>query len=37
MTEDVDKQAFREAMKPVYDKFSDQFGKELVDEIVNTK
>ncbi|MGF9818326.1 TRAP transporter substrate-binding protein [Brevibacillus agri] len=37
VTEDVDKQAFREAMKPVYDKFSDQFGKELVDEIVNTK
>lgn len=37
VTEDVDKKAFREAMKPVYDKFSDQFGKELVDEIVNTK
>lgn len=37
VTEDVDKQAFREAMKPVYDKFSGQFGKELVDEIMNTK
>ncbi|MGG1984798.1 hypothetical protein ABFY69_00300 [Brevibacillus brevis] len=37
ITEDVDKQAFRDAMKPVYDKFSGQFGKELVDQIVNTK
>ncbi|WP_301170244.1 TRAP transporter substrate-binding protein [Brevibacillus nitrificans] len=37
ITEDVDKQAFRDAMKPVYDKFSGQFGKELVDEIMNTK
>lgn len=37
VTEDVDKQAFRDAMKPVYDKFSGQFGKELVDEIMNTK
>lgn len=37
ITEDVDKQAFRDAMKPVYDQFSGQFGKELIDEIMNTK
>ena len=37
VTEDVDKQAFRDAMKPVYDKFSGQFGKDLVEQIMNAK
>lgn len=37
ITEDVDKQAFRDAMKPVYEKFSGEFGKDLVDEIMNSK
>lgn len=37
ITEDVDKQAFRDAMKPVYDKYSADFGKELIDQILNAK
>lgn len=29
--------AFREAVKPVYEKYEDKFGKELIDSILNTK
>ena len=37
ITEDVDKQAFREAMKPVYEKFKDQIDQDLLNQILNTK
>lgn len=29
--------AFREAVKPVYEKYEDKFGKELIESILNTK
>ncbi len=29
--------AFREAVKPVYEKYQDKFGKDLIDSILNTK
>jgi len=35
--ENPDRAAFREAMKPVFDQFQGQFGKDLVQRIVNTK
>lgn len=37
ITEDVDKQAFRDAMKPVYEKFAGQIDQELLKQIMNTK
>lgn len=37
ITEDVDKQAFRDAMKPVYEKFAGQIDQDLLNEIMNTK
>ncbi|CAM3302775.1 MULTISPECIES: TRAP transporter substrate-binding protein [Brevibacillus] len=37
ITEDVDKQAFRDAMKPVYEKFAGQIDQDLLNEILNTK
>lgn len=37
ITEDVDKQAFRDAMKPVYEKFADQIDQDLLNQIMNTK
>ncbi|MEK7220024.1 MAG: TRAP transporter substrate-binding protein, partial [candidate division NC10 bacterium] len=35
--EQPDRAAFREAMKPVFEQFQGQFGKDLVQRIVNTK
>ena len=35
--ENPDRAAFREAMKPVFEQFQGQFGKDLVQRIVNTK
>jgi len=35
--EDPDRPAFRDAMKPVFERFQGQFGKDLVQRIVNTK
>jgi TRAP-type C4-dicarboxylate transport system substrate-binding protein len=35
--EDPDRAAFREAMKPVFEQFQGQFGKDLVQRIVNTR
>jgi tripartite ATP-independent transporter DctP family solute receptor len=35
--ENPDRVAFREAMKPVFEQFQGQFGKDLVQRIVNTK
>ena len=35
--EKPDRNAFREAMKPVFDQFQGQFGKDLVQRIANTK
>ena len=35
--EHPDRAAFREAMKPVFEQFQGQFGKDLVQRIVNTK
>ncbi|RNB76608.1 TRAP transporter substrate-binding protein [Brevibacillus panacihumi] len=37
ITEDVDKQAFRDAMKPVYEKFAGQIDQDLLNKILNTK
>ncbi|MBI5601778.1 MAG: DctP family TRAP transporter solute-binding subunit [Deltaproteobacteria bacterium] len=37
VTRDVDREAFRKAMAPVYDKFSSQFPKADIDAIRNTK
>ncbi|GAX90177.1 TRAP transporter substrate-binding protein [Effusibacillus lacus] len=35
--ENVDKKPFRDAIKPVYEKYESQFGKKLIEDIVNTK
>jgi tripartite ATP-independent transporter DctP family solute receptor len=35
--ENPDRAAFREAMKPVFEQFQGQFGKDLVQRIVNTR
>jgi len=35
--ETPDRAAFREAMKPVFEQFQVQFGKDLVQRIVDTK
>jgi tripartite ATP-independent transporter DctP family solute receptor len=35
--EEVDVQPFRDAIKPVYEKYEAQFGKDLIDGILNTK
>jgi len=35
--ENPDKAAFREAMKPVFEQYQTQFGKDLVQRIVNTR
>jgi tripartite ATP-independent transporter DctP family solute receptor len=35
--ENPDRAAFREAMKPVFEQFQGQFGKDLVQRIMNTK
>lgn len=35
--EEPDRAAFREAMKPVFEQYQSQFGKDLVQRIVNTK
>jgi tripartite ATP-independent transporter DctP family solute receptor len=35
--EEPDRAAFREAMKPVFEQYQGQFGKDLVQRIVNTK
>jgi tripartite ATP-independent transporter DctP family solute receptor len=35
--EEPDRAAFREAMKPVFEQYQGQFGKELVQRIVNTR
>jgi tripartite ATP-independent transporter DctP family solute receptor len=35
--ENTDKAAFREAMKPVFEQYQAQFGKDLVQRIVNTR
>lgn len=35
--ENIDAKPFRDAIKPVYEKYQDQFGKDLVDSILNTK
>src|SRR5574341_36889 len=35
--ENPDRAAFRDAMKPVFEQFQGQFGKDLVQRIVNTK
>jgi tripartite ATP-independent transporter DctP family solute receptor len=35
--EDPDRAAFREAMKPVFEQYQGQFGKDLVQRIVNTR
>ncbi len=35
--ENPDRAAFRQAMKPVFEQFQGQFGKDLVQRIVNTK
>jgi TRAP-type C4-dicarboxylate transport system substrate-binding protein len=35
--ENPDRAAFRAAMKPVFEQFQGQFGKDLVQRIVNTK
>lgn len=32
-----DLEAFRKAVKPVYDKYQEKFGKELIESILNTK
>jgi tripartite ATP-independent transporter DctP family solute receptor len=37
VVESPDRAAFREAMKPVFEQFENQFGKDLVQRIVNTK
>lgn len=37
ITEDVDKQAFRDAMKSTYEQFAGQFGKDLVEQIMSAK
>lgn len=37
VVENPDRAAFREAMKPVFEQFQGQFGKDLVQRIVNTK
>ncbi|WP_421617395.1 TRAP transporter substrate-binding protein [Brevibacillus sp. TJ4] len=37
ITEDVDKQAFRDAMEPVYEKFAGQIDQDLLNQIMNTK
>lgn len=37
IVEHPDRAAFREAMKPVFEQFQGQFGKDLVQRIVNTK
>ncbi|HEY9053398.1 MAG TPA: TRAP transporter substrate-binding protein [Rectinemataceae bacterium] len=37
ITKDVDKAAWQAAMKPAFDAFSAQFGKERIDAILNTK
>ncbi|MCF6094838.1 TRAP transporter substrate-binding protein [Microaerobacter geothermalis] len=35
--ENVDKKPFRDAIKPVYEKYGKQFGEDLIDKIINTK
>jgi TRAP-type C4-dicarboxylate transport system substrate-binding protein len=35
--ENPDRAAFHEAMKPVFEQFQGQFGKDLVQRIVNTR
>ena len=35
--EEPDRAAFREAMKPVFEQYQGQFGKELVQRIVDTR
>jgi TRAP-type C4-dicarboxylate transport system substrate-binding protein len=35
--ENPDRAAFREAMKPVFEQFQGQFGKDLVQRIVSTR
>jgi TRAP-type transport system periplasmic protein len=37
IVENPDRAAFREAMKPVFEQFEGQFGKDLVQRIANTK
>lgn len=37
VVENPDRAAFREAMKPVFEQFQNQFGKDLVQRIANTK
>jgi len=37
VVESPDRAAFREAMKPVFEQFQNQFGKDLVQRIANTK
>jgi TRAP-type C4-dicarboxylate transport system substrate-binding protein len=37
VVEHPDRAAFREAMQPVFEQFQGQFGKDLVQRIVNTK
>jgi len=37
VTRDVDKAAWVNAMKPAFDAFSAQFGKDKIDAILNTK
>jgi len=37
MVSNPDLKLFREAAKPVYDKYTPAFGKELIDSIINTK
>ena len=37
VVENPDRAAFREAMKPVFEQFESQFGKDLVQRIANTK
>ncbi len=34
---DIDKQAFRDAIKPVYDEYGKEFGEDLIEKILNTK
>jgi TRAP-type transport system periplasmic protein len=34
--ENPDKEAWRKAVQPVYDKYSDEFGKELIQQIMDT-
>ena len=37
IVEKPDIKAFREAVKPVYEKYEPQFGKDLIQAILNTK